>query len=214
MIARLALAAVVAATTLVAGPVLAQSKTAKPDIAKGQAIATQQCAACHGADGNSAIAANPVLAGQGEDYLLRQLRGFKIEKGKDGARPNAVMSALVTPLSDDDMRNLAAYYAAQKPKGLVARNKETVALGEKIYRGGLADRGVAACSGCHGATGAGIPAQYPRLAGQHADYTDAQMKAWRSGERSNDPNRMMRMVAAKMTDREIAAVADYVAGLR
>lgn len=194
----------------------AQTKPAasKPDAVKGQQIASQACAACHGADGNSSIPANPSLAGQHYDYLLKQLRAFKLPAGKDGARPNPVMTAQVASLSDADLMNLAAYYAGQKPKANTAKDKELVQLGEKIYRGGLPDRGVAACAGCHSPNGAGMPAQFPRLAGQHADYTEAQMKLWRSAERSNDPNQMMRMVAARMTDREIRAVADYIAGLR
>jgi cytochrome c553 len=207
---RLALGALIAAV-LVHAPASAQTK---PDIGKGQALAAKTCAACHNADGNSGIAQNPVLAGQGYDYLLKQLAAFKRAKGQDGARPNAIMSPQVAELSDQDLKDLSAYYAAQKPKGLSARNKELVGVGEKIFRGGLADRGVAACAGCHGPAGAGLPSQYPRLAGQHADYIEQQMKAWRVGERSNDQNSMMRMVAAKMSDREIKAVADYIAGLR
>lgn len=192
----------------------AAKKAAGPDITKGQQTASTVCAACHGPDGNSPLPANPVLAGQGYDYLLKQLRNFKTPAGKDGARPNAVMTAMVANLSDADMMNLAAFYASQKPKGNVAKDKELTVLGEKIYRGGIADRGIAACSGCHSPNGVGIPAQYPRLAGQHAEYTEAQMKAWRSGERANDPNQMMRAVAARLTDREIKALSEYVAGLR
>ena len=207
------LAIVAAAAALTSLPVHAQSP-AKPDLAKAQATATTVCAACHAPDGNSIIGANPVLAGQGYDYLLRQLRGFKLEKGKEGARPNAVMTAMVAPLSDADLQGLAAYFSDQKPKGLAARDKALVSIGEKIYRGGIADRGVAACAGCHGPAGAGVPSQYPRISGQQAEYTEAQLKAFRAEERDNDPNRMMRGVAARMTDREIKAVADYVAGLR
>ena len=215
MTARLALGLAATFAILAHVPALAQTTApTKPDIAKGQGIAAQVCAACHMADGNSGISANPILAGQGESYLLKQLRGYKAEKGKDGARANAIMSAQAAVLSDDDIRNLAAYYAAQKPKQQSARNKELVGLGERIYRGGIADRGVAACAGCHGPTGAGIPAQYPRLAGQHSEYTEAQMKLWRTGERANDPNRMMQMVSAKMNDAEIKAVSDYIQGLR
>ena len=123
------------------------------------------------------------------------------------------MTAQAAMLSDADMRNLGAYYAAQPPRILAASSKESASLGQQIYRAGIADRGVPACAGCHGATGAGLPSQYPRLGGQHKDYTEAQMKAWRSGERANDPNAMMRTIAARLNDREIAAVSDYVAGL-
>lgn len=212
---RLALGALLA-TALTALPLLPLSAMAqsKPDAAKGQVIAAKVCAACHNADGNSGIAQNPVLAGQGYDYLLKQLVAFKKAKGQEGARPNAIMTAQVAELSDQDMKDLAAHYTAQKPKGLSARNKELVGLGEKIYRGGVADRGIAACAGCHGPAGAGLPSQYPRLAGQHADYTEQQMKSWRAEERDNDPNAMMRMVAKKLNDKEIKAVSDYIAGLR
>ncbi len=184
--------------------------TPKADPAKGQKIAAQVCAACHAADGNSTIAQNPVLAGQHVEYLYRQLKGFK----KSGDRPEAVMTAMVDNLSDEDLASVAAYYASQKAKPQSARNKDVVTLGQQIYRGGIADKGVPACAGCHGATGAGIPAQYPRLASQHAEYTEVQMKKWRAEDRKNDPNKMMRMIAAKMSDKEIQAVSDYIAGLR
>lgn len=182
-----------------------------PDAAKGKDKATV-CAACHGADGNSQIPQNPVLAGQGYDYLYKQLRNFKGEP-KQEARNNPVMTAMVAALTDEDMRNLAAYFSSQSAAPKAAVNKDTVELARNIYRGGIAGRDVAACAGCHGATGAGIPSEFPRLAGQFALYTDAQLKAWRSAERANDPNQMMRMTAARLTDNEIAALADYVAGL-
>ena len=123
------------------------------------------------------------------------------------------MTAMVAALSDEDMRNVAAYFAAQTPAPRAATSKETLDLGRQIWRGGIADRDIPTCAGCHGANGAGLPAQYPRLAGQYATYTDTQLKAWRSAERANDQNRMMRAIAAKMNDQEIAAVADYAAGL-
>jgi cytochrome c553 len=186
---------------------------AKADPAKGAEKAGQICVACHGANGVSMIPQNPSLAGQGADYIVKQLNNFKGLPKKDQARNNPIMAAQAAMLTDDDMRNVGAYYASQKPRILAARNKDTVALGQQIYRAGIADRGIAACAGCHGATGAGLPSQYPRLGGQHAEYTEAQMKAWRSGERANDPNAMMRSVAARLTDREIAAVSDYIAGL-
>jgi cytochrome c553 len=186
----------------------------KCDPAKVQQIVTQVCAACHGADGNSAISVNPSLAGQHPEYTLKQLMNFKSQDGKPAERGNAVMAGMVASLSADDMRNLAAYYAGQKPKLRAARDPELVKLGQAIYRGGILDKGVAACASCHSPNGAGIPAQFPRLAGQHAEYTAAQLKAFRSGERANDPNRMMRGVAVKLSDREISAVAEYIAGLR
>lgn len=186
----------------------------KGDPAKAQATATQVCGACHAADGNSTMPVNPILAGQHPEYLLKQLNNFKSRDGKPAERVNAVMSGMVANLSEDDMLNLSAYFASQKPKPRVAKDVELVKLGQAIYRGGIVAKGVAACASCHSPTGAGIPAQYPRLAGQHQDYTVAQLKAFRAGERANDPNRMMRGVVARMTDREIAAVAEYVAGLR
>ncbi len=212
MIRQLAYAAS-AAVMLCAGVAAAQG-TAKPDAAKGQSIAAQTCAACHAADGNSPASANPKLAGQFYEYLHRQLVHFKPQSGKKPARDNAVMAAMVANLSTSDMRDVAAYYASQKLKPAAAKDKELAALGQKIYRGGNAATAVAACAGCHGPTGAGMPAQYPRISGQFAEYVEAQLKAFRSGARANDPNGMMRGVAVRMTDREIQAVAEYVAGLR
>lgn len=191
-------------------PAFATEAPAKADPAKAQQIVSQVCVACHGADGVSLAPTNPHLAGQHAEYITKQLRDFKA--GKD--RKNAVMGGMVATLSDDDMRNLGAYYAATTPKPGAAKDAELAALGEKIYRGGIAATGVPACAACHGPTGAGIPAQYPRLAGQYTDYTAGQLKAFRGGERANDPNSMMRGVAARMSDREIQAVSEYVSGLR
>lgn len=177
-----------------------------PDLAKGQATSTSVCAACHTNDGSRGSPANPILQGQHPEYLVKQLTEFK-----SGKRQNAVMSGMVAALSEDDMKNVAAFYAGKQAKPGFAKNKATVELGEKIYRGGIADRSVPACAGCHSPSGAGIPAQYPRLAGQHADYTEAQLVAFRSGARNNSVP--MTGVAAKLNDREIKAVADYIAGL-
>ena len=177
-----------------------------PDLAKGQATSTNVCAACHTNDGSRGSPANPILQGQHPEYLLKQLTEFKADK-----RQNAVMSGMVAALSEDDMKNVAAFYAGKQAKPGFAKNKATVELGEKIYRGGVADRSIPACAGCHSPSGAGIPAQYPRLAGQHADYTEAQLVAFRSGARKNSVP--MTGVAAKLNDREIKAVADYIAGL-
>ena len=187
---------------------------AKPDAAKGQALAAQVCAACHAVDGNSPAAANPKLAGQGYDYLHKQMANFRAAGGKKAERENAVMAGMVASLSDADMKAVAAHYASQTLKPAKATSKELAALGQKIYRGGNAASGVPACAGCHGPTGRGVPAQYPRIAGQFAEYIEAQLKAFRAGTRANDPNGMMRGVAVRMNDREIQAVADYVAGLR
>ena len=198
---------------LSAGSAIAQD-AAKPDPAKGQTIASQVCAACHAADGNSIGPANPKLAGQSYDYLHKQLLNFKPQGGKKAVRENAVMAGMVASLSAADMQNVAAYFATQKLKPAKATDKDLAALGQKIYRGGIAASSVPACAGCHGPAGAGIPAQYPRIAGQFSEYVEAQLKAFRGGARANDPNGMMRTVAARMSDREIQAVAQYVAGLR
>jgi cytochrome c553 len=204
---------VVIVGVLAASSVLAQAP-AKSDPAKAKKIVTQLCAACHAADGNSTEPTNPVLAGQHADYTLKQLMNYKPQGGKPAERPNAVMAGNVANLSVEDMRNLAAYFEIQKPKPRAAHNPDLVKLGQALYRGGSLSKGLAACASCHGATGAGVPAMYPRLAGQHPEYISAQLKAFRAGERANDPNRMMRAVAEKLLDREIAAVADYIAGLR
>ncbi len=191
-----------------AGPApAAPQKAAKPDLAKGEATYTAVCAACHAADGNSAIAANPKLAQQHPEYLVKQLQEFK-----SGKRNNAIMKGFAAGLSDEDMKNIAYWLASQQAKPGFAKDKQLVALGERIYRGGIADRNIAACVGCHSPSGAGIPAQYPRLAGQHADYTVTQLNTFREGSRANS-NQMMQ-VAAKLNDREIKAVSDYIAGLR
>ncbi len=182
-------------------------KAAKPDTAAGEAKYTAMCAACHGADGNSAAPENPKLAGQHPEYLVKQLIEFK-----SGKRANAVMSGMAAALTEEDMKNVSAWLAAQKPKAGFAKEKELVALGERIYRGGIADRQIAACSGCHSPTGAGIPSQYPRLSGQHAQYNAAQLTAFRDGVRKN--RTQMSQIAAKLNDREIKAVSDYMAGLR
>jgi len=207
------LAALAAAGLLWAAPAAAQD-AAKPDLAKGEQLARQVCVACHAADGNSVAPANPKLAGQHTNYLYKQLTNFKAQGGKKAARENALMAGMVANLSDPDMRALAAYYAAHKLKPAAASDKDLATLGQKIWRGGIADKNVAACAGCHGPDGAGIPGQYPRLAGQFAEYVDAQLKLFRAGGRANDPNGMMRGVAARMSDEEIKAVAEYAAGLR
>ena len=200
----LALALFVAAGAQAAEPAKAP---VKPDLAKGQAKATEVCIACHAADGSRGSPANPILAGQHPEYLMKQLAEFK-----SGKRKNAVMQGFASMLSDEDMRNVSFFYASKTAKPGFAKDKKTVALGEKIYRGGIADRAVPACAACHGPTGTGLPVQYPRLQGQHADYTAAQMLAFRDGLRTN--NSVMTGVASKMNDREIKAVSDYIAGLR
>ena len=197
-----------------AGALCAAEPAPKPDLARGKQLASTVCGACHGADGNSAQPANPALAGQHAEYTVKQLTNFKSQGGKPAERPNPIMAGMVAALSPNDMRDLAAYFEIQKPKPRAARDPQLVKLGQAIYRGGIAARGVAACTACHGPSGAGIPAQFPRLAGQYAEYTAAQLKAFRSGERGNDPNRMMRVIAERLSDREITALADYITGLR
>ena len=185
----------------------AAANTAKPDLAKGSAAYGQVCVACHAADGNSTTPENPKLAAQHPEYLAKQLMEFK-----SGKRDNAIMKGFAASLSDEDMNNISYWLADQKAKEGFASDKDLVRLGERIYRGGIADRQIAACAGCHSPNGAGIPAQYPALAGQHATYTVNQLNAFRSGARNNSVQ--MTGVAAKMNDREIKAVSDYIAGLR
>lgn len=179
--------------------------TPKPDLAKGAATAAV-CAACHSIDGSRGSPAQPILQGQHPEYLVKQLTEYK-----SGKRVNAIMQGFAATLSEDDMRNVAAFYASKIAKPGFAKQPQLVALGEKVYRGGIAERNIPACSGCHGPTGSGIPAQYPRVAGQHAEYTEAQLNAFRGGVRHN--NAQMTGVAAKLNDREIKALADYIAGM-
>ena len=182
--------------------------------ARGQRIAGQVCAACHAADGNSVAPANPKIAGQFSEYLHKQLVDFRGQGGKKPVRESPIMNPMVANLSDEDIQSLAAYYAGQTLKPAAAADKDLAALGQRIWRGGIAASNVPACAGCHGPAGAGIPAQYPRLSGQFAEYVAAQLKGFREGARANDPNGVMRGVAARMTEREIRAVAEYAAGLR
>lgn len=185
----------------------AQAQAAKPDLVKGAALFGGVCVACHGADGNSLAPANPKLAQQHPEYLVKQLQEYK-----SGKRENAIMKGFASALSDEDMVNISFWLASQKKTPGFATNKETVALGERIYRGGVADRQIAACAACHGPNGAGLPVQNPRLSGQHAEYTATQLNHFRSGLRAN--NAAMTVVASKLNDREIQAVSDYIAGLR
>ncbi|MES2025402.1 MAG: c-type cytochrome [Pseudomonadota bacterium] len=190
-------------------------KAVKADPAKGEALyntgdATRNvtaCIACHGAAGNSTISQNPKLAGQHGAYIHKQLIDFK-----GPTRNNAIMTSIAKGMTEDDIQNVIAYLAKQKPSPGAAKNKDTVELGKKIYRGGIAEKSVPACASCHSANGVGIPAQYPRLAGQHQDYTAAQLIAFRTGARKN--SEPMTTIAKRMSDEEIQAVSDYVAGLK
>jgi cytochrome c553 len=181
---------------------------------KPPAQVTQVCAACHGADGNSVAPTNPKLAGQFPEYLEKQLRDFMPQKGKKPARESAVMNGMVANLSPSDVQAIASYYAGQSLKPAAASDKALAHEGQKLWRGGDAARGVPACAGCHGPNGSGIPAEFPRLGGQYAEYVTAQLEAFRAGARGNDPNGMMRGVAAHLSDPQIRALAQYVAGLR
>ena len=183
--------------------------------ADAAAIATKVCAACHGTDGNSSIPANPNLAGQHASYLLKQLNNFKASAdGKPALRQNAIMNGMAAPLSADEMKALAQYFSKQTLKPAVAKDEKLATEGRALWRAGDMKKGIPACAGCHGVAGAGLPAQYPALAGQHQDYLISQLKQFRDGTRANDPEGMMRTIAAKMTDQQMAAVAEYAAGLR
>ena len=201
--------AVLLTATLLAATASAADAPAAPkvDLAKGSASYAAVCAACHGADGNSSVPTQPTLAEQHPEYLVKQLLEFK-----SGVRKDPVMQGFASTLSEADARNIAYWLATQKAKPGFAKNKDTVLLGERIYRGGIQDRRVPACAGCHSPNGAGIPAQYPRLAGQLSDYTVKQLTSFRDGGRTNTAP--MHDVSAMMNDREIKAVADYIAGLR
>ena len=198
------LVALLATTSAYANPT-----AVKGDPKAAESIVNQVCAACHAADGNSAAAANPKLAGLNAEYIYKQLTDYK-----SGARKNPVMTGIVSSLSPQDMQNLAAYFSAQQPKPATAKDQELALIGQKIYRGGVQGTGVPACASCHGAQGKGIPVQFPRLAGQHADYVYAQLNAFRVETRANDAAKMMRSIAAKMTDADMKAVASYIQGLR
>ena len=207
------IAATAAMSTASLAQEAAQPKAAAPDLAKAKQIATQVCAACHGADGNSVAPANPNLAGQVSDYITLQLMHFKA-----GVRVNATMQAMAATLSDEDMRAVGIYFSQQKPKGLGAKDPALVKAGAKVWRGGDAQSDVPACAGCHSPTGVGIPKNYPRLAGQYGDYLYAQLKAFKSGERGANPKdangQIMATIAGNMTDDQMKAVADYAMGLR
>ncbi len=181
----------------------------KPDLEKAEQIVTNVCAACHGANGMSLAPTNPHLAGQHQAYLVKQLNNFKA-----GVRQNAIMGGMAAMLTPDDMVSVAAYYAKQTPPPAAGSDAELAKTGESIYRYGNATKGVPACAGCHAPNGAGIPDQYPRLAGQFADYIYTQLKAFSAHERANDPNAMMRGVAGRLSDTEMKAVSEYLAGLK
>ncbi len=192
---------------MIAGPLFAAEVKPpfKPDLARGQAGAAT-CVACHTADGSRGLPANPILQAQHPEYTVKQLSEFK-----SGKRKNAIMQGMAAALPEAEWPHVAAFYASKQAKQGASTNKDTIRLGEQIYRGGIPSKQIPACSGCHLPTGAGIPAQYPRLGSQHAEYTEAQLLAFRSGLRAN--NAQMMTIASRMNDAEIKAVADYLAGL-
>jgi cytochrome c553 len=198
---------VFAMAAMLAGPALADTAKAppKPDIAKGSTTAAV-CASCHASDGTRGVPTYPILQGQHFDYLVKQLAEFKT-----GKRDNPIMKGMASMLSEDDMRNVAAFYESKSAKPGSATNKATVDLARQIWKGGIPDKQVPACAGCHGPAGAGVPAQYPRLSGQWAPYTQSQLELFRSGKRANSPQ--MTTIAAKLSDVEIKALSDYMAGL-
>ena len=199
----------------VSGHAAEEQKAAKADLVKGEAIyangdATRNitaCVACHGVAGNSTIAQNPKLAGQHEAYINKQLNNFKTPE-----RNNAIMTSIAKALTADDMKNISAYLDAQVQKPGTAKDKATIDLGKKIYRGGIGEKNIPACAACHGPNGAGMPAQFARLGGQHQEYTAAQLTAFRNGTRKN--NAVMTTIAKRMSDEEMLAVSDYIAGLK
>lgn len=195
------------------GTAFAQERLAvKPDLKRGQEIANAVCSACHAADGNSTIGVNPKLAGKDATYMLKQLNDFAKPPSDKSARVNSVMAGILGGVSAADRVHVTAYYAAQVQVPGVSRNRETLELGQRIYRAGIPEKSVPACNGCHSPTGSGIPTQYPRLGGQHAEYTETQLKAFRDGTRRN--NVPMAQIASRLSEAEMRAVADFVAGLR
>ena len=191
-----------------------QGPAPKPDLATAKQIVDRVCAACHGADGNSVSPANPSIAGQHAEYITLQLMHFQ-----NGIRANAVMQAMVAKLTPEDMQALGVFFAQQKAKPSAAKDRELVAAGQKIFRGGNASSGVPACAACHSPDGAGIPKRYPRVGGQYADYTLAQLKAFKAGERGADKDgkdvngKVMAQIASRMSEREMQAVAEFTSGL-
>lgn len=194
---------------LSAGLAVAVSAQAGEAPAAAPKLVTQVCAACHGVDGNSAVAMYPKIAGQFKPYTAKQLAEFK-----SGVRKSAVMTPIAATLSPEDIATLSTYFAKQEPSLGKAKSNGAGSVGERIYQAGIPDLKVPACASCHGPAGAGIPPQFPRLAGQHAEYTLNQLKLFRSGERDNGPPKMMRMIASRLSDQDMAAVADYIQGLR
>jgi len=193
---------IVIATCLLLGVTSAVQAGGDPAIGKEKSAV---CGACHGMDGNSVVPTFPKLAGQSENYLIKQLKDLKA-----GVRKDPVMSGQAAALNDADIPHLAAYFSSQKPAPGAAANADLAATGQKLFSGNLA-KGIIACSACHGPTGAGNPAAgFPRLTGQHAMYVTTQLQRFKSGERENP---MMRGVVANISEDEMKAVAEYITGL-
>jgi len=189
-----------------AGALCAADAPAKPDLERGKQLVTTVCSACHGTDGRGTAATNPNLAGQHADYIAAQLAAFKA-----GTRPSPIMQGMAAGLSPEDMKSVGAYYSSQKPVESMARDKALAQRGEKLWRAGIKGINAPACAGCHGAAGHGIPAQYPRLAGQNADLVEGWLKAYATGAR---PHAVMSPIAAKLSENDAKALAQYISGLR
>lgn len=221
LLAAVAKSACMGASAMISTFAMAQGTPPDAGLQRAQQIVTQVCAACHGAEGISVAPANPHLAAQHQEYVTLQLDHFK-----SGLRKNPIMMAMAAPLTPAEMKSLGVYFSSKKPRPGAARDKTLAELGQRIYRGGNSKTGLPACSSCHLPTGAGLPAQYPRLAGQYADYTYAQLQNFTKGDRGGEiktpdgksvedaRGRVMAGVAAKMSDREMRAVAEYLSGLR
>ena len=194
---------------------LAQAPAGKPDLARAESIVKEVCAACHGVDGNSPSPTNPTLAGQGPEYIALQLQHFQ-----SGVRANPIMQGMAATLKPDEMKALGIFFSQQKPKGLAAKDAALAIAGQRLYRGGDIASGMPACAACHSPDGVGLPTNYPRLAGQYTEYTYAQLKAFRDGERGSDKEgkdyngKIMATVAARMSDPQMKALAEYASGLR
>ena len=213
-VSAFASALTLALTGLISTLAFAQAEQ-NPDLAKGQALAGV-CAGCHGVDGVSPIPTQPSLAGMSWQYIAKQLRHFK-----SGQRDNAIMKGFATTLSDADMKALGMYFSSMKGRPIGTKDEQLAKTAERLYRAGDAARGIPACAGCHSPSGAGIPALYPRVGGQHAEYTLAQLTSFRAGVRggatkedANPTGKMMMTIARKLTEPEIKALSEYTAGLK
>jgi cytochrome c553 len=184
----------------------------RPDPAKGKAIAEQVCAGCHNADGNSVVPTFPRLAGQGAEYIVKELTDLAKPPSDKTARENPIMYPIATGLSPADRQNLAAWFSSQTPASDAASDADDVQAGQRIYRAGIPEKSVPACASCHGPAGKGLPVVYPMIGGQHAEYIQAQLVAFRGGTRRN--NVAMWQIAFRLSDPEMKALADYISGMQ